>query len=304
MIKKFNLKSIKEIFLRIRESVIGYYLLGLVDRLGEHNIFLISGGLAFSFIICIIPFVLIVLAIIGSILEHSVIENQIDIFIYRLIPYEDYASFVKNIIDSRLNEVKLFKNWAGYIGVIGLFFAASGVFTNMRTILNNIFNAHKSKNLVAGKARDFAMILIVVIFFLLSTATLPLLELLKNFIDKIDFLNIFRLTFIAKAALSIVSLLITIILFYGLYYFIPYGKIPVRVAATSAVCAATLWALAEVIFGYYLAHFAAWGRIYGAYVFGIVILFWIYYSAVIFIIGAEIGGLYHQRKQKKMDSLF
>jgi len=36
-------------------------------------------------------------------------------------------------------------------------------------------------------------------------------------------------------------------------------------------------------------------RVYGAYTLLIAVVFWIYYSAVVFIVGAEIGQLYRER---------
>ena len=39
-----------------------------------------------------------------------------------------------------------------------------------------------------------------------------------------------------------------------------------------------------------------WVKIYGTYVLFVVVAFWIYYSSIVFIIGAEIGKLYSDRK--------
>ncbi|MCH7827530.1 MAG: hypothetical protein IIC75_06115, partial [Bacteroidetes bacterium] len=50
-----------------------------------------------------------------------------------------------------------------------------------------------------------------------------------------------------------------------------------------------------LVFGYYIYHFGFIGRIYGTYAFLVVVAFWIYYSSVVFIIGAEIAKLHSDR---------
>jgi membrane protein len=63
----------------------------------------------------------------------------------------------------------------------------------------------------------------------------------------------------------------------------------------SAFWAALLWEAAKQLFGYYLYHFSSFGKIYGTYALVVVVAFWIYFSSVVFIVGAEIGKLFQER---------
>ena len=56
---------------------------------------------------------------------------------------------------------------------------------------------------------------------------------------------------------------------------------------------------ANKFFGYYITNFATLKNIYGAYVFLIVGIFWIYYPSAIFIIAAEIGQLFRERRANR-----
>ena len=82
----------------------------------------------------------------------------------------------------------------------------------------------------------------------------------------------------------------------------PIVKIRKRSVLIGALWAAMLWAGAKVIFGMYLASFTTFSRIYGAYALGVVVAFWIYYTAVVFIIGAEIGKLFDERIDKRHET--
>lgn len=87
---------------------------------------------------------------------------------------------------------------------------------------------------------------------------------------------------------------------YLFYSFIPTSKIKHRSALVGALWASLMWVGMKVLFGYYLANFQTWGKIYGAYALVIVIAFWIYYTAAVFIIGAEIGKLFDERLTEKL----
>ena len=280
------------------KKIVGFvkhYFGGLFIRFDTHHIFLFSGGLAFSLFTCIIPLVLIVFWILGNFLSSEEMELQIITLINTVIPYDDYANFTKEIIFNRVYEVIEFKNIAGIVGIAGLFFAASGFFSSMRTVLNKINGTDVDINIFLGKLRDFLVILIAILLFFSSILLFPLLELLKSIASSTPYLQFFNNPIFQNIFTILFSLLLMTLLNFLFYSFIPTVKIKKRSALVGALWAAILWVAAKTAFGYYLSHFQTWGKIYGAYALLIVIAFWIYFTAAIFIIGAEIGNLFNQR---------
>ena len=73
-----------------------------------------------------------------------------------------------------------------------------------------------------------------------------------------------------------------------------------KVAAVSALWTTVFWEIARSIFGYYVYHILGTSPIYGAFVLIIAILLWVYYSACLFIVGAEVGQLYRERIDQKL----
>jgi len=281
-------------------AFIKHYFGGLIDRIDRHNVFLLSGGLAFSLFTCIIPLILIMFWILGNFLSSEEMELQIITLINTLIPYGEYADFVKQIIFSRVEEVIEFKNVAGIIGFSGLFFTASGFFSSMRTVLNKVNGTDIDINFFLGKLRDFLVILIAILLFFASILALPLLELFKSIAESTPYLQFFNHPIFQQLFTILVSLFIMSVLMYLFYSFIPTVKIKHRSALVGALWSAGLWVAMKVLFGYYLSHFQTWGKIYGAYALLIVIAFWIYYTAAVFIIGAEIGKLFDERLKEKI----
>ena len=275
-------------------SFVRHYIFGLIDRIDENHLFLYSGSLAFSIFICIIPLVLIVFWILGIFLDSAEVEIQINTFIDTIIPYEAYSQFVKEILYNRITEVIQYRNVAGLVGGLGLLFAASSLFSSIRTILNKIFKCETDVNFLIGKLRDMGLILLMMLLFMAATFVLPMLEVINNVSREAGTINFIGFEYIPKLYSTIFSLAIIFTMFLFLYRVVPKIKLRKRAVAVGALTAALAWEIAKQVFGYYVYNFASYGKIYGTYALIVVIAFWIYYSAYVFLIGAEISKLFNQ----------
>ena len=188
-----------------------------------------------------------------------------------------------------------FRGTFGLIGGLGLLFAASGVFSTMRTILNTLFEVRAQRLELVGKLKDFALVFAVVCLLLGGIALMPLIEALGDAAWVEQLLGGPLMSPIEWLWFHGASLAVTWLAFFTLYHILPYGRLEKRVTAVSALWAAGLWKLAEQGFGFYLDYFGSLQRLYGAYAIGAGILFWIYYSAIVFIAAAQIGQVYRAR---------
>lgn len=280
--------------LALARKSLTYYLKGIYHRADTDHIFLFGSGLAFSLFICIVPLVLIIFSILGNILESTNLERQIMMLIDRMIPYPNYADFAKAVISSRIHEVVEHRELAGVIGACALLFGASTMFSSLRTILNTVFRV-AAEPIVRGKLKDFILISCVIVLISLSTTILPLMELMTTLADRFVWLSTFRFSWLEAALFRMLSILIVFGMLAILYYIIPFDQLPFKTAVVSAVWATILWQVAQKIFGYYITHVATLNKIYGGYIFVVIVAFWIYYSAIVFILGAEIGQLHREK---------
>jgi membrane protein len=275
-----------------------HYFGGLLSRIGEHHVFLLAGGLAFSLFVCIIPFILIIFALLGSFLGSSNIQYQVNVLIDTIIPYVKYSAFVKQIIFSRITEFVRYKNIAGIIGGFGLLFASSGLFSSMRTILHRVFGIEANVHFIVGKLKDFALVLMVILIFFITTILTPVIDLLRQAAVQFQGLKFLDVNLMEHVLLSVLSFVIILVLFSTLYVSVPIRKLGKRATLISSIWASLLWEGAKQVFGFYIHHFTTLGRIYGTYAVLVVVAFWIYYTSIVFIIGAEIGRLYTERRTK------
>jgi membrane protein len=293
--QKFNLKSLK--------SFLSHYLGGLYSRVGDNHDFLMSSGLAFSLIVCIVPLVLIVFSIIGIMLEKPAIKTEIEYFIDRAVPYEKGAIAVKEIVFERVQEFKVNKSLAGFLGLLGLLFASSRLFSSMRTILNMTYKVKPNGSIllgIAGKLKDLGMVVLILVYFLISTTVLPAVDIVGDLARGSEFFHSIGLGFLGALTFQSFSFVLIFLAFFIVYYLVPQFKVPFKVVLVSALSSAILWATVQYLFGYYLTHFITLKKVYGAYLFAIIVIFWIYYTSLVFILGAEIGQLYRERRENRL----
>lgn len=272
-----------------------HYIGGLYNSVSEHHLLLLAGGLSFSVIICMLPMVLIVFAMLGRVFEQPSVVQEISSFVDKVIPYEDSADYIKSIITSRMDEFRVYKSIAGVAGLLGLLIASSGLFGSMRTILNSVYRVRSYRPGYVLRLRDMGLVVLVVAYFLLSITVLPTLGIIEKLGDKFEVLSGFKAGVLTKYAMQSASFLIILSAFYILYLFVPEQLVSRR-ALVSAAMAAILWKIAEYLFGYYITTVATVRRIYGAYALTIVVAFWIYYTSIVFVVAAQIGQLYHERR--------
>jgi len=274
---------------------INHYVIELFRRMEKHNLFLAAGGISFSLFLGIIPFILLIFSLLGNIFDQLIIEEQITNLLDKAIPYPAYASYVERIIISRLPQVIQLKTSAFWFGVIGLTFTSTWIFSSVRTILNQIFDVKVERGFLYGLLRDIMMVLLLLILVSFATFIIPAVNIIYKLTNNTEFIQKLNISSVWNSIVYVSSLALMFGLFFALYYLIPYEKLGKKVAAMSAFWTTLLWEVARIIFGYYVNNILTTNPFYGAFVLIIAVLFWVYYSACLFIIGAEIGELYRER---------
>lgn len=289
-----NIKQLRFFFESIK-----YYSIGLWKRIELDHLFLSAGGIAFSLILSMIPFILVVFALIGSLVPIELIQKQLNIYIDTIIPYAEYANYTKEMIMKRIPDVFEYKTTAGYLGIFGLLFTSTWLFSSMRTILNSIFGVSKERGALYGLIRDFGMVFLLILFVAISLIVFPVIDLLKTSTLENEFLILLRINGLFQFIFSFLSIVLIYLMFFGLYYFIPYEKLGKKIPAISAAWATFLWETMRYVFGYYVTTFLSTNKFYGAFLLLLVIGFWIFYSSALFIVGAQIGQLVRAKNEIK-----
>lgn len=291
--KKFKIKPTLE---KIWDGF-KYYAKGLYNKFDEDHIWIQSAGIAFYMIICAVPFTLILTSILGLYLSSEGALKAIDNFLNSLVGITpELKQKIVKVVYSGVDELAMNKTLTAIIGTLGILWTASGLFSTIRDVLNKIFKINLGVFYVWGKLKDIGMVFVVTILFLLSLISTAILSILKTFDEKFFYNALFRFGFIESLASVVLGLLFTFLMFYTIYKLVPHGNINNKVVLVSSISSTLLWEILKFAFTMYLVNFSDFAKVYGAYAAIVAVIFWIYYSSTTFVIGAEIGQLYHEKK--------
>jgi len=247
-----------------------------------------GAAIAYYTIFALAPVLLIAIAIAGLVFGHDAAQGAIVDQLSGLMGQqsaEALQSMLKSASTARSSML------ATVIGVATLLVTATGVFSEIQTSLNAIWRAEPSTSAVSRliRARLVSLGLVLALGFLLtvSLAVSAALAALGTYLNGV-FPAISVLLHIANFTISFVLMAL---LFAAIYKFLPDTSIAWRDVWTGAVATSLLLTIGKSLIGLYIGSSQV-ASSYGAAGALIVILTWIYYSAQIFLLGAEFTKCY------------
>jgi membrane protein len=89
-------------------------------------------------------------------------------------------------------------------------------------------------------------------------------------------------------------------MFFALYKFLPDRRIRWQTALLAAMFAGALLELAKAIFAYYIPLLNPGSFYTGTLAAFVIVVFWVYYAAIIFILGGEVAQVYELRRTRRL----
>ncbi|NOS84680.1 MAG: YihY/virulence factor BrkB family protein [Ignavibacteria bacterium] len=274
-----------------------YYAIGFYNKFDEDHVWIMSASIAFNIIICIIPITLILTSILGIYLQREGAEVYLNDALNKAVGLTpEFKVKIMNLILGAIDELSSNSIMTAIIGSIGILWTASGLFSTLRDVLNRIYKTRSDTFYLWVKLRDIGMVFLILVVFLLSFSSTFILSIFQA-IDKSFFGDaILNLGFTSTLLTHFIGLIFTFIMFYLIFKLVPQGFVSQKVAIISSITAAILYETLKYLFIFYLVSFANYQRVYGAYAAIVAVIFWLYYSSFTFVIGAEMGQLYKEKK--------
>jgi membrane protein len=274
--------------LRPREVRPTHVLWGVLkDTVSEwirHNASSLGAALSFYTLFSIAPILVIAMAVAGSIFGPHVAEARV-LEQMRGLLGEAGAAAMQSLLSSAHQSG--LKGVAAAIGVITLLVGATSVFGELQNTLDYIWKSPQKDSVVWWRilrARILSVGLILGVGFLLmvsllfSAALAALGAWLSSFMV--------QWSVILPALDLVLSLGLTTVLFAIIYKYVPREKIAWGDVWIGGLVTACLFSAGKLLIGLYLGR-SSLSSAYGAAGSIMVLLLWIYYSAQIFLLGAE-----------------
>lgn len=175
---------------------------------------------------------------------------------------------------------------AGF-GIIILLYSIWSVLNNIESCFNKIWKLTKHRTFIR-KITDYAAILLFfpIIIILSIGSTIYIETLISNIVALSDFYSNFgKLLFYT---LRFLPILFTIFLISAFYIIIPNTSVSFKNALYGGIIAGVLFQAFEYLYVHYQMRLTSYNVIYGSFAAVPLLLFWIFYSWVIILLGMEI----------------
>jgi membrane protein len=265
----------------------------VIDQWQQDNALSHGAALAYYTLFSMAPLLMLIIAMVGLVFGRAAAQGQVFEHIKDLIGPDGARTvegMIVNVSAPRSGVI------ASAVSVVTMLFGASGVFGQLRTSLNQIWEvpATNGGGGVRGVAKQrlaaFGLILglggLLVASLVLSAALAALHNLLAQHVPFVGEL-LPPLNFL-------LSLLLTTTLFAMIYKVLPDAKMDWRDVWLGAAATALLFTAGKTLIGLYLGRAGA-ASLYGAAGSLVLVLLWVYYCAQVFFVGAEFTEVYSRR---------
>jgi len=273
-----------DLFTLIREAALAF---------GQDKAPRLAAAVAYYSIFAIAPMLFFALAVASGLLANVNVQERLFEFLAENLN-ESAVEFVQGILprESQLQRSSL---WASLLGFGTLFMGATGLFVQVQDALNTLWGAEPGPlggvwNVVKARLKAFALILgfgVIIIAFLVGNTYLSAIA--GSLGDRIG-LGAF---FVRLVTLGVGVGVLTLV-FAAVYKVLPNVRLQWREVWVGSAVTSVLFGLGQLAISWYLGRFAP-GSAFGLAGSLVVLLVWIYYSALIFFFGAEVTWVYSQK---------
>ncbi len=276
----------------------GHLLKETFNEFLDDNGLKLGAALSYYTVFSLPPLLIIIISLSGFFFGAEAVRGEIFGQINGLVGNEAALQIQETIKNVKLSQASTF---ATILSAIILLIGASGVFVEIQDSINYIWGikAKPKKGLVKflkNRLMSFSMIGSVGFLLMVGLIINSLMDVLNNRLERIFPVNMIYLFYTLNIAM--VFLIITL-LFTVIFKTLPDGKIAWKDSLIGAAFTALLFMVGKFAIGAYLGS-SAQDDIYGAAGSIILILIWVYYSAIILYFGAEFTKVYAHEHGKKI----
>jgi membrane protein len=261
-------------------------LRGAVSRFFANDGMFLAAGLAFFFLLSVIPLILLGVATVGFVLSTEQAANEVVGQLARNFPV------YKAEITRALLRIVQTRRLSGILGTVILVLFATPLFGASRLVMHRLLGIRGRDNFFKNLARDAGMVIVLgVLLFGLSAATWILYWVQFMLLGPA---HISRGT---EAFTFVSSVILSGVTFYLAFRYVPRRRMRPRAALAGAFVGTILWEIAKQLFRLYIREVGVYDQIYGTLGVLVAFVMFVYYSAIVFVLAASYAATLDTRRR-------
>lgn len=244
-----------------------------IEAAYEDNIPFLAGALAFDILLTAIPFVGLVLAVVGYLAQYQLaIPLDVHELLKRFLPDASGGTGQFGFIERALSDLVAQRGRLTLLAAPLFLWFSTRMFGGLRAALNEVFDTEENRPWPVAKLIDLAMVFVGGALFLA---------------------NAFASTGSGLDS-HLASLLFSTLLFFVIFKFLPSRRIYWRTSLVASLFCAVAFELAKRLYALYVTRFVTFDKVAtDANLIGFLLfILWIYYTAYVFLLGGEVAETY------------
>lgn len=266
----------------------------------EDNIPFLASALSFDVLLTVIPFVALLLASVGYLVQHQITTQQVDLheLLARFLPTARSGATDRAFqqVEHALAAVVRHRGRLTAVGLPLFLWFSTRLFGGLRAALNEVFDTDERRPWPLAKLLDLAMVLatgaLLVASGLLAAWEARTMRTLGGG---------FALNWAWRLSMEIVAFALGVALFFVIFKFLPSRRIAWRTALVAAGFCSLGFEVAKRLYALYVTRFVTFDRV--ASDANVVALFlfllWVYYTAYLFLLGGEVAETYDLMRMRR-----
>ena len=260
-----------------------------------------AGAIAFNVLVAIVPLLLAALGIAGQILQKRVANPEATLVRYILtaIPpvSPEFEARAQQLLGSLLNKTGGFIS----VGSVFLVWVSTRLIGTLRATLREVFDVGQDRSIIKGKLFDMKMVIAAGTLLAVNVSLTFLADLVNGMVVRYGraWFGLQPLSYVQDLYLNGLAVASAWVMFLLIYRYLPYRGIHWRTATVAATFTTVFFEILKRAFGWYVSNVANYGTTYGNFANLIVLFLWVYYIAVIFVLGGEVGQVAALRRIRR-----
>lgn len=244
-------------------------------RAHEDRIKVSAGYLAYVTLLSLVPMLAVVFAVLSAFPVFKSMQVMIEDFVYNNFVPASGDAVREHLTGFIANTSQMTAMGIGALIVVALLLI-SAVDQN----LNHIWRVKQKRNMASAFAMYWMVLSLGPVVVGASIA-------MSSYVISLKIITDAELLTHGQQMLRFLPLLISIVMFLGIYTLVPNIRVKLRHALVGAIVAAMLFELSKKGFAFYITQFPSYQAIYGALATIPILFVWVYLSWIIVLFGAE-----------------
>ena len=255
-----------------------------LKEMGQDHVTLIAGGVAYSWFLALFPGLIAAVMIYGLVTDPAEVQQQITSMA------EGLPTSAQDLLSEQMTTIASGSSSSLGIGLIvslalALWSASAGM-AGLVEAINIAYDEEEGRNFFVKRGLALLLTIGFIVFLAVSIGLVVVVPIV------LDTLGLGVIATIGAQVVRWLGLVVLMVIALALLYRVgPDRDAPkFKWVSQGAITATVLWVIASIGFSFYVDNFGSYGETYGSLAGVIVLLLWLWITAVVVLLGAEINA--------------